>query len=185
MNLVLPYEEAAVVAEETNTVGLRQVLEKDILPWLIGAGSVLILYLLIVLGIASTAPAGRSGFELASASLYTQLGVAPIFILAATFIARRKKDTYMWVTALALVLLVMPQRWPSYAMVMLPNTIFSSILALVGILAATKLVGYAYSKKKLGEIEPSLTAPALIAYILIAVISGIMTIPLIYTLTGA
>lgn len=179
MNLVLPHEEPA------EKIGLKQALEKDILPWLIAGGFVLAFYLLIVAAIAGVAPQGKNSFELASGALYQQLGVAPFFVLVASFAARRKKDTWMWTTALLLVLFVMPQHGASWATTLLPNTILSSVVALAGLLAIGRIVEHIYKRRLFSDDEKELTIPAWLAYIATIIVSGYMTIPLVYTLTGA
>lgn len=122
--------------------------------------------------------------EYISGALYTwgQYFLWALLVLA-VFASRRSKDIWTWVLSAILIFVFLPQYGGmNLAISLLPNSILYPLFALLGLLAAGRIVEYVHTRYFVGIKEPRLSFCAATVYIAMIAIAVLFCSSLVYDL---
>lgn len=134
--------------------------KKDLIPWVASAGLALLIFSGVSGLVSSANPILNEGDAIAN--LYTW--ARPLYfalVVAVVFLARHSKDVWTWVLAVLLIIFFIPQGATNIANALMPNSILQALIAMIGLLAAGRVVEYIQMRYMTGLREPALTYPAL------------------------
>lgn len=160
----------------TNKIGLWVIFKTDLLPWLASAGLVLLIFVGVSSLVGDTNPNLNEGD--ATANLYTR--ARPLYyalIVLAVFSARRSKNVWTWTISIFLIIFFIPQNGNNIANALMPNGILQPLIAMLGILAAGRIVEYVRMRHIIQLSEPILSVVAVLAYGVIVLLSLLMLMP--------
>lgn len=163
-------------AHESMTINLRAVLYKDILPW-VGASLLVVLLNIGMVALIGGTLSSTDAFNFSKASAYLYQQTFPLYILTllGCFLARRSRSTWTWVAAGLIIILFAPQTHMTFAISLFPNSTLPMMIAMIGILAAGRLVEYLNIKYNIQLKELTLTTGSLAAYLSVIVIAIFMS----------
>lgn len=166
---------------KTQHISLWIIIKSDIAPWLASAGFML----LVFAGVTALIGGTRSDMSSSdvTANLYTW--ARPFYfalIVLACLFARRSRDAWTWILSGILIIFFVPQTAINFAVVILPNSIFQAMVAMIGFLAAGRLVEYIKMRHVMKLEEPTLSSAALCTYGLSVCIAILLDMPLLFEL---
>ena len=137
---------SSLIDPERDKITLRNALTADIIPWLIGAGFIVVLFLGIVLMAQEMLGDKEGAFEIAAATAsgapFLMWGLLPLGCI----IARRAyREVYTWVLAVFIVIFFAHPAWYSLSVQLFPNSVLPAMTAMVGVLALGRLFEYGYA----------------------------------------
>lgn len=146
------------------------VIKSDILWWLTGAGVALALYLGVAAMLGDVRP------DIDNVDISGQLYIwARYFywalVVVAVLIARRSKGAWTWVLSAILIIAFVTFQRPTFAVVLLPNSILPAVTAMLGLLAIGRIVEYLVMRYSTKLKEPTLGVGALIVYMTVILIA--------------
>lgn len=155
---------------------LSTILKNDIIPWLLSS----LLALGIFYGVVSLVNSASPDIGIIDSSAYL-FSYASVFyyalIVGMCLLARRSKDIWTWIlSGVLIIFFVFPHSW-TIANVLLPNSIFPAISAMIGFLALGKIIEYIHFKYIMKLKEPKLSILSLAVYTLFVVQAVILNIP--------
>ena len=162
-------------------INLWVIIKSDIAPWLASAGFVLLLFAGVAALIGGTRPDMSSSDTTANLYTWAQPFYFALVVLAC-FLARRSRDAWTWVLAGILIIFFVPQTETNLAVAILPNSIFQAIVAMIGFLAAGRLIEYLHMRYVVKLEEPTLSVAALSSYGLLVCSAIFFDAPLIFAL---
>lgn len=170
---------AIALNSRTNRIGLRPVVRFDIAPWVASA----ILSLLLFVGVSALVTSANPNLNEgdAVANLYTW--ARPFYfalVVLAVLSARRSKDVWTWVLSVILIVFFIPQGATTIANMLLPNSILPALTAMVGFLAAGRIIEYVHMRYMTKLSEPTLSFGALTGYVLL-ILGAIFTLETLTT----
>ena len=165
----------------TQNIGLWLIIKNDFLPWFLSAGFALLLFLGVRALVGSAQP-NMDDLEV-SANLYTW--VLPLYyalIALAVLLARRSRDAQTWVLIVILAIFFVGQGSMNFSIAILPNSILYAMVAMIGLLAFSRIVEYIHLKYIVKLDEPRLTCPAYVAYVFIVISTLLANSSIFYSL---
>ena len=170
---------SSLIDPKKDTITFKNALTADVLPWLFGAGFSLLLYVAVIFLIKDAVTDQANPFEFAAAAASNQIYLLAGLILLGTIIARR---SYRNVTTIAigigLVIFFAQPRNFSIAMNLFPNSILPAMVALIGVLAAGRLITFFYTRFVAKLDTVTMSASALVLYGALFISSYVLLFPL-------
>lgn len=168
---------------KTQRIGLWIIVKNDIIPWFVSAGFALLLFAGVATLIGGVRP-DMSNAD-ATANLYTW--ARPFYIalvILACLLARRSRDIRTWVLAGILIIFFIPQTAVNFAIALWPNSILQAMIAMLGFLAAGRVVEYIHMRYVVKLDEPILSLTAFIGYMLLVCGAIFLDAPLFFEFLG-
>lgn len=157
------------------------VLKRDVVAWLAAASVSLLLFL------GTAALLGGADPDMDSVVINGYLSMVQPFmyglIVLAVLLARRSLDKWTWIFAVILILFFTgPGLGFSFAQQLVPSSIVPAMIAMIGLLALSRIVEYGRLRYVIELREPRLTKSALITYVLLVVAAILLNSSLFYDL---
>ncbi len=160
-------------------ITLWTVTKKDIIPWLLSAAFILLIFVGVISLINATGGKDNN-FLNASAMLYAN--TMPLYwglIVLACLAARRSADKWTWILAAILIFFFVPQGSITIAMKLLPNSILPALIAMLGLLSIARIVEYVQVRNFLDvKVIDSRSDAVVVPYALVALVAFVFTSPL-------
>lgn len=163
-------------SKRTDKIGLSIIAKHDILPWLASAVLFLLIFVAIKMVIGSANPSvGDDELMMVITSRAKVLYVA--LIVLAVLCARRSRSVWTWVLSVILIIFFLPQSSLTVAIWLMPASVLQPLIAMIGFLAAERIVEYIRLRYVMDIEKPTLSGGALAAYILLVIGAIYMVTP--------
>lgn len=160
-------------------IDCRGVVRGDVVPWALSGALMTLLYIAMVYTVVI---ASHESVTFARAA--ANLSLAPFLALAVlgSVVARRSRDIWTWVLAVVLILFFARSTHTTLAAYWLPNGPLTMVCAMLGLLAAGRIVEYLHMRYVIQLQEPRLTTGGWVTYLLLTVVALGMNSALIFDL---
>ena len=168
---------SSLIDPREGKITFKNALTADVIPWLFGAGFSLLLYLGVVLLVQEAVTYRADSFEFAAASASNQYYLLAGLILLGTIIARR---SYRNLTTIAIGIgLVIFFAYPGFSIAtnIFPHSILPAMVALIGVLAAERLLTYFYTRL-IAKLDTVMSIGALCLYLLLFIACCVLLFPI-------
>lgn len=138
---------SSLIDPKEDRITFRSVITADVIPWLLSTGAVVLLYLGVVLMAQEAIASQDNSFEIATATASSQLFLMAGLILLGVIMARRSyRDVTTWAIGIGLILFFARPSWHSLASQIFLNSILPAMVALIGVLAAGRIITFLYTR---------------------------------------
>ena len=163
----------------TERIGALLIIKRDIVPWVASAGFSLLIFIGVSALVSSANPNLNNGDAVANIYTWARPFYFALIVLA-VFLARRSKDAWTWIIAVTLIIFFISQGATNIANALLPNSIFQALIAMIGFLAAGRIVEYIHMRYITQLPEPTLTRSALASYMVLILGAIFMDTPIFF-----
>lgn len=165
--------------DEQDSIGLRFIFRHDVLWWLIGAGVALLLFI----GMLEFMKSLRPDLDPLDVSGIFFISARPFYyalVVIAVLLARRSLSLWSWVLSVILAVGFMSPSSFSLSTVLMPNSVLYTVIAMIGLLAAGRLVEYVYARYIRKSDGPRLSIGGWMVYVALCISAALVNSPTFY-----